>query len=135
MMAQIWAYIALVLFMIGIMILIIKRNGRLDIEKDKQPLHIENCGGFFGLFNYPLILVRFAIYDDFLVISYARKILLPFADIDKVEIEKRRFNYGVQIVHQRKDIPKYIFIWSRYGDVLKESLGAKVNDRKDVGAD
>jgi hypothetical protein len=62
---------ALFLFIIAIIIYaVIKKNSKLPIEKGHRPLFTEFCCGAFD--GYRAKFLRFSIYQEFIVIGYAR---------------------------------------------------------------
>jgi len=110
---------------IGVIIYLVrKRNIILDIEKDKNPVYSENCRGKFGVFlNTPF--VRFAIYNEFIVISYSKKILLRFDEIDKVGFRTGFVLDRIRFYHHKTDIPSNIIIMSTNSDKIRRIIESK----------
>lgn len=111
------------LIVIGFFIYIIKkRNSLLDIEKNLTPIYMEDCGGRFDGYNLTIPFVRFKIYDNFIVISYTKKILLKYTDIKRIEIKRHIISKGIHIYHNKDDIPKNIIVWASNCEKLKDRI-------------
>jgi len=96
----------------------------LDIEKSKQPIYSEICGGFIGFSNSTYPFVKISMYDEFLVIKKLfNTVVLNYSDITDVSIgQLTMIRHGVKITHNRSDIPERIFIWSFNQNILFEKL-------------
>ncbi len=112
---------------IGIFIILIKRRDvPHQFELGKKPKYSEISGGRFGLFKYSWPFVRFAVYDDFLIISHWSKIMLTFDEISKIDKGRFQFSSGIRICHSRSDIPAKIIIWTSHADEIEKAIGGKV---------
>lgn len=67
--------------------LIRKRDSLSEEEKQLKPEHVEYGGGRFGSTNLSIPFVRLAIYSDFIIISYVKKIRLALSDVRGVEVK------------------------------------------------
>ncbi|MBU0597184.1 hypothetical protein KJ641_02575 [Patescibacteria group bacterium] len=88
------------------------RNNRLPEEAGMTPIHQEFCGGNFNYTNLSRPFVRLTIYNDFLVISYFKQILLNYHEIEKVELKNKVGKKGLKIYHNKIGVPKNITLWS-----------------------
>jgi hypothetical protein len=71
-----------------------------DKEHGLKPIYREQCGGRFDLFNATIPLVRFAIYEEFLVaVSGPKKYVIDFDDIQDVSVQRHFVFKGVHIRH------------------------------------
>jgi len=72
--------------------LIFKRNSLLDEEKNKTIIFNEYCGGHFDslgildVFHNNILTTRITLYDEFLVISYRKKIFLKYNEVNSMII-------------------------------------------------
>jgi len=82
---------------VGIIVIIIVRTQRLPKERRLTPIMSFQCALVTGTmrWRYPLASVR--MYDNFMVISYIRKLLVPFEEIERYKIEERVLSTWVQI--------------------------------------
>lgn len=120
-------FISIVSFFIFSIIYLIKvRDSMLDIEKNENIVYNEICGGEFDgigildLFHNNLRAVRLTLYDNFIIISYRKKIVLKYSDIIKLiisgEITQDPFRPSntwnkISIEHCRNDISKRINLY------------------------
>ncbi len=94
-------------------------KGLFEVEKGKNPILLVQAGGKFGLFNWPIPLVRVAVYPTFIAIScWKHKIVLRKGDVKGVD-ELLIYFPGLQILHNRNDIPLIIVIWTNDWAKLK----------------
>jgi hypothetical protein len=89
-----------------------QREVRDARENGREPLHQEVCGGAFGKVRRSSPFVRVALYDDFLVIAYSRRIALRYAEIAHVHLDGERVPRAVCLQHHRGDLPAEIALWS-----------------------
>ncbi|MGD2063184.1 MAG: hypothetical protein PVF51_06330 [Nitrospirota bacterium] len=101
------------------------RDVRHEMEADREPLHQEVCGGAFGKARRSSPFVRIALYDDFLVIAYSRRIVLRYDEIEHVHLDGTRWPRAVRLRHHRDDLPEEIAIWSMDCRVLEEKIAAQ----------
>ncbi len=122
-------FVALVFGVVGfVFFLFIKRaRTRLPIEQGQKPLHEEYCGAILNNRKYSLPFVRFALYENFLVISYFGKILLPLESIEVIRIRRRHLLPGLQIVHHQPDAPRDLFVWLSRMDRVRSLLEGRVS--------
>ena len=102
---------------------------RLDREKDKTPLFTSTTGGRIGFPEYKGPFISLRIYEEFVVIGYLnKKIVFEFEDIDRVEIKKWSLlsPKGIQIIHQKTDVPDGIMIWVTQPAHVKEIIDSKI---------
>lgn len=111
--------------------LITKRDSLSEEEKQLKPLHVEYGGGRFGSTNLSMPFVRLAIYSDFIIISYVKKIRLALSDIRGVEVKNHIISNGVHIYHFRLDLPQ-IIIWSTNCARLKGLIEIKIEMHKQL---
>jgi len=120
------AIFAVIIVPICFLFLIIRRNNKLSKELGLKPVYQENCGGVFDGMDYTKPFVRLTIYNDFLVISYIKKILLYWSDIKDVSVYTGLFSKGVKIIHNRSNIPTSIILWPNNAARLQEILKSKM---------
>ena len=99
-----------------------ERNITLDAEKVMSPIYSENCGGRLDNRYWADPLIRFAIYHDFIVISYLEKIVLMRQEIKKVEIKKHLRTKGIHLYHERPGVPADIAISSKNCEEVKKII-------------
>jgi hypothetical protein len=107
---------------------LLRAHRRFAIEEGKTPLHKANVGGTIGWTGYrgPLISVR--VYDEFIVIGSWQRFVLPYDQIDRVEL-KNWFGMmpsHVQIIHHQPGAPKRIILGSSNPARLKELIEARI---------
>ena len=114
----------------GILLLLLWGSGmRLDIEKDKTPLHTETAGGRIGWMRYRGPFIRLNIYDEFIVIRYSWKsIVLRYDEIERVETGKwlGLVTDRLQIVHHKPDAPSFIRIGASSPERVKAIIESKL---------
>lgn len=101
------------------------RDRRAELEAGRRPHHSENCGGAFGGKRQLAPFVRLSLYDDFLVISFARQWVLRYTDIESVRLVGTCSPRVVRIRHCRQDLPPGLELWSRDGARLIERIEAR----------
>lgn len=108
-------YFAVLIIISGVVLFYVaykSSKGLFEEEKGEIPIHHEQAGGRFDLFNWSIPFVRVAVYSTFIAIScWNFKIVLKKGDVTDIE-ERGLFFQGLQILHNRKDIPKKIVIWT-----------------------
>jgi len=72
-----------------------------------------------GAFRYRGGMVRFAVYEDFIVISAMKAYLLQASDLKKVTAGKEMLVATVDIEHNRADVPTSIRIHAPMTDAVK----------------
>ncbi len=105
-------------------------------EIGRTPLYTENCLGIFYLKNVCsrafIPYIRFAIYDDFLVLSFSKwplkegKIVLELAEIEKVEVNMAKQSLGriaVYLFYHQGGVSDYLQLWLRGYARVKEIIG------------
>lgn len=89
-------------------------SGRKVEEDGKIAIFEEKCGGRFNFINCTAPLVRHALYEDFLVVSYLdRCFLLNFNEIIEAENLKGLMSKGVRYHHTNNEAPKKMIVWSK----------------------
>jgi hypothetical protein len=99
-----------------------QRTVRDPLEAGREPLYQEMCGGAFGTARRRSPFVRIALYDDFLVIGYSRRIVLRYAEIEHLYVNGERWPRAVHLHHHRRDLPDRIAIWSTDCRALEEAI-------------
>jgi hypothetical protein len=89
-----------------------QRDVRDALEDGRQPLYQEVCGGAFGKTQRSSPFVRVALYDEFLVIGYSRRLILRYQEIESVSVDGARSPRAVRLHHHRRDLPAEVAIWS-----------------------
>jgi hypothetical protein len=102
-----------------------QREVRDALEEGREPLYQEVCGGAFGEVRRSAPFVRVALYDDFLVIGYSRRIVLRYAEIAHVHLDGTRCPRAVRLHHHRHDLPEEIALWSTDCRLLEEKIVAQ----------
>lgn len=105
---------------------IICRDRKADIENEDLQLYTEVCAARIGPRNWSIPFVRLTLYPAFVVVSYARKIILPYDTIDKIAIERYILGRGVRIYHHQLNTPERLIIWSSDIDGLYAKLSELV---------
>jgi len=112
-------------------IYLVFRSFRPNPEPGQQPLYILTIGRTFdgiGIY-WPLVLL--ALYGDHLVISDRfRKVILPYDDIDNVELARHLIGKHVFIRHHNADAPKQIMLIPLFGnlklkDIIERTIANK----------
>ncbi len=106
-----------------------KRDVLLDIEKSKIASYQEICGGRFNGFNLTWPFVRVSIYDSFIVISYVKKIVLTYEEIDSIFSKRYFISHGIHIQHHKKGVPKNIIIGSTDRDKVLNIINPKLKNK------
>ena len=110
-------------------LLLIKRSTKMEIEKGLIPLFTAKCGGQFGGFSFSPPFVRLALYDDFLVISYAEKIVLRYEKIESMTLSKVLL-YTLLEIHHRDTAPPLITLSFFSGaEKVKELIEHQVKEQ------
>ena len=80
-----------------------KSRSLLEIEKDITAILNESCTSYLdGMKN---LLTRVTFYDDFMVISSRRKIILKYEEISEVKEGKVLWAKSLDIVRKNKSLP------------------------------
>ena len=95
-------------------------------EQSLKAEFVLTCAGRIGWLNLKGPFIRFAVYEDFIVISAYRKILLRFDEIVKVESTRLFLNIGVKIVHRNSKYPDKIILWTSNHEKIKTLLDSKI---------
>ena len=96
--------ILLILFVLGLFVFTYFKSQSLHpLEKGLNPLYTTVCSVYLDSFK--MIFTRFTIYDDFLVVSSWKKIILRFDEIKGVTQEKIFFQKCLTINHNNKSLP------------------------------
>ena len=106
----------------------VKAHNRLDIEAGKTALYTSTAGGQIGWTRYRGPFISLRIYDEFIVIGYAKTIVLRFGEIDRVEIKKWMglVSAGIQLIHHKSDAPSRIIIGTTNPAHAKEIIDTKL---------
>lgn len=111
-----------------------RRDRKAEIENGATPLHNEICGARIDLKNWSMPFVRLTLYPGFALLSYAKKIVLPYEAIDSVAVERGIVGRGVRIRHHQPDAPERLIIWSTDVDALRKKLSNLIGARADASA-
>lgn len=118
-------------------------------EIGRIPLYTENCSGNFyqkKVWSRALIpFIRLAMYDDFLVLSFSKwplregKIVLEFAEIDKVEVNMAKQSLGrtaVYLFYHQGGVSDYLQLWLKGYSRVREIIESKINKaRERIGSE
>lgn len=119
-------------FLIGIGLIVfyfLKTEKLLKIEEGKKSLYRGRCGGTINFVNMSFPFLRFAIYDNFLVIRYFTKdIVLNYVEITDVFIKRYVFNKGIFIKHKKKNVPDIIILYFFDNEKIFEILKSKIKN-------
>ncbi len=99
------------LFLLVVMLFVfffLRSASRLDIEKEREELYTSWCSGAIDGLKKPI--VRFSIYDDFVVISSLKKIVLYFSEITEVCQDRYFGAKGFVIKHNKKNVPNIMLM-------------------------
>lgn len=109
-------------------------------EIGRVPLYTENCSGNFyqknGWSRAFIPFVRLAIYNDFLVLSFSKwplregKIILEFAEINKVEVNIAKQSLGmtaVYLFYNQGEVSDYLQLWLKGYSQVREIIESKIN--------
>jgi hypothetical protein len=107
-----------------------KRNTLLDMERGLMPIYKESCGGKFNISNFSSPFVRLAMYNDFMVISYWKQLLLNYQEIEKVEYKNQWGQKYLQIFHRKADAPKKILLVSKNAEQIAQIINSKLTGNK-----
>jgi len=125
--------------------LIYKRNSLLDVEKGKNIIHNEYCGahfdnsGIFDIFHNNMITTRLTVYDEYIVISYRKKIVLNYDDIDLMVCEgsipqdpyKPAYHWKrLTIKHKRNDVSRIIKLYVNNCEEVKSIIENQISHSK-----
>ena len=111
---------------------IVKAHRLLDIEEGKKLLHSSTSGGHIGRIRYRGPFINLRIYDEFIVISSLKAIVLRYEDIERVEIKKWMGSIPseIKLVHHKWDAPKKIVIGTTKPIYLKEMIDSRLAKNK-----
>jgi hypothetical protein len=111
-----------------------QKNSRLEIEESIEPIYSENsCAGRIG-YNRNLAgpFIRLALYDEFLVVSYSKKIVLRYNEIKQVEIAKGLSAGGIKIILKNHKYP-FIIVFAndtrRIINIIEQKLSQEKIER------
>jgi hypothetical protein len=111
-------------------ILVTKRDQFLEEEQSESPIHVEVGGGRFDGIHYSPSFVKLRMYDEFMVISYSKKILLRYKDIDSVEITGWLWK-AIRIQHHDELQPiKNVIFGSKSPEFLLKLIQDKMHEHK-----
>jgi len=85
-----------VIIILGRLFLLSKK--RLPEELGLTPLHTEACSGIIGMLSMRGPFIRVSIYREFLVISWSKKLLLRWSDIEDIRTRQWWLNCVIDIV-------------------------------------
>lgn len=110
----------------------IRQRGVQDaLEDGRKPLYQEVCGGAFGRVHRSSPFVRIALYDEFLVIGYSRRLVLRYDEIESLSVDGARSPRAVRLHHHRHDLPAEVVIWSPDCYALHERIAARRGAARD----
>ncbi|MFA4830836.1 MAG: hypothetical protein WC862_01010 [Patescibacteria group bacterium] len=122
------SFLAPAIIIIVFVLLFKKRNQLLDLERGMVPIHKENCGGKFNYTNFSRPFVRLALYNDFMIISYFKQILLNYHEIEKVEYKNQWGQKYIQIFHRKADAPKKILLITKNAEQISQIINQKLSN-------
>lgn len=93
-------------------------------EAGKTPRMTFRCAGVIGWISYKGPFIRIALYDDFIIISYRKIILLKFSEIS-IKKEKFLFNKTLCIEHGNREYPDKIKLFVSDYAVFLDYLRSK----------
>jgi hypothetical protein len=97
----------------GIFTFIIRRgNQRIAKEMGRTPLYKVTSSGRIGLWTYKGPFIQMRMYEDFLVIGYAKHIVLLYDEIDTIVLGSKIFRLGITIKHHCSGAPRHITLSS-----------------------
>ena len=113
----------LTIFPVALLIIAYKKSKvTLPEEVGAAPEYSEQAGGRFGFINFTIPFVRINVYKSFLAIScWKYRFIIKKGEIVSIN-KKGLFSSGLQIVHNRQDIPDHIIIWTRHELKLRIAL-------------
>lgn len=95
------------IFVVGLFVFIIRRaNQRVAKETGRTPSYKVTSSGQIGWLRYGFVQMR--MYEDFLVISYAKHIVLLYDEIDAIVLGGTIFRRGITIKHHCPGVPQRI---------------------------
>jgi hypothetical protein len=109
-----------------------RRDRKAEIEEGATALHNEICGAGIDLKNWSMPFVRLTLYPKFALLSYAKKIVLPYEVIDSVTVERGIVGRGVRIRHHQPNAPERLIIWSTNVDALRKKFSNLIGARADA---
>ena len=88
----------------------------LSNKKDPKEYNLKHIlslktGGQFGFINLSIPFVRTTLYEDFLVLSYWKKLIIPYEEIIKLE-KSGLFNSGFRIITKNGNKYGTPLIWT-----------------------
>lgn len=92
-------------------LIIIKSSSLLPIEKGLTPAFKIRCSAIIGQTHYQGPFITLRVYNDFIVISALKKIVLKFNEINKVEITKKWQRNVTQIHHNKTEFSQNIILF------------------------
>ncbi len=110
----IWAYI------------FIRNNTTHEIERGLEPIYSKRCTAYIDGFKN--VWSRFTIYDEFLVISSRKKIILNFEEILGTDTGRVLWSKSLEIKHQNKKAPSIALLLSDFSkprEIIENKLNRK----------
>ena len=95
----------------------------LEIEKNLDPIFKSRCVSYLDGFRHRF--TRFAIYEDFIVVSSRKKIMLKINEIKNVSIEKVYWHKSLDIKHNKQNTPQISLLLNDIKtplNILKEKM-------------
>ncbi|HMZ61273.1 MAG TPA: hypothetical protein PL048_21045 [Leptospiraceae bacterium] len=93
-------------------------------ETGKTPRLSFRCAGIIGWISYKGPFIRVSLYEDFIIISYRKIIMLKFSEIS-VKKEKFLFNKTLRIEHGNSEYPDKIKLFVSNYAVFLDFLRTK----------
>ena len=81
---------------------------KMPAEEGLVPLEVLECGGKFDDDEYRWPWVKMRFYEDFLVVSYRTPFKIPYADIERIEVQRSGMQEVMTIHHRLPRIPQRI---------------------------
>lgn len=104
-------------------VMIVKSRKLHELEIGQTPLYKGTCSAIIGGLRYTGPFIRIGIYEEFVVISYKKKIVLYYSDIDDIGEKPYSLMYkGLGITHHNPDAPKRIVLASISNNTIKRIM-------------
>jgi len=113
----------------GLFLISAERVARMPVEAEQgmTPVYAEQAGARFGTWNWTWPFVRVATFKDFVTIScISHHVVLRRGDVRTVERKRHLFSTGLEIHHERRDLPSTLIIWPCDLDRLHAALRASL---------
>ncbi len=114
---------------VGLLLLIVlQARRRVPEEAGKTPIYSTIGGGRIGWLNYRGPFISLRLYEDFLVIRALQTIVLPYAEIESVEVKKwlGMTPDRIQIAHRSLHAPETIIVGVSNPARVKEMIDQRL---------